>query len=325
MPYKRTDSKFWWISWTDAQGVRQRESAGTENKREAEAIERRRQLEAFEQKRFGVEPDRLFEDLMDIYVDRAGVKDEERVLYATAQLLKGFKGAVLNTLSRKDIAEYIATRKAQPGTIRRELGLFRAAINWAKHDLEWNIPNPVYLPPKPEPKLRWLTHAEYQSLLAAAGESRNPQLRRFIRLAVSTGMRKTELERLRIEQVDLNAKMIYFTPDQVKSGRFEGVPISGPAQEELTALIGDRKEGLVFDYRGGGSVRKAFESAVKRAGLKGVTIHTLRHTFASWLVQKGVPLKVVQELMRHRDITSTLIYAHVTADNARDGINMLDA
>jgi integrase len=75
---------------------------------------------------------------------------------------------------------------------------------------------------------------------------------------------------------------------------------------------------------GPNSVRAAFESACERAKLIDFHFHDLRHTFASWLVMRGRPLKEVQELLGHQTITMTMRYAHLSSDRLRDAVASLD-
>ena len=67
-----------------------------------------------------------------------------------------------------------------------------------------------------------------------------------------------------------------------------------------------------------------FLKAVKAAGLKDVTFHTLRHTTASHLVMSGAPLVTVQEIMRHKTITMTLRYAHLAPEHKQAAVDALE-
>ena len=76
----------------------------------------------------------------------------------------------------------------------------------------------------------------------------------------------------------------------------------------------------VFTYKGKPirqDIRKSWRRVVRKAGLQGVTLHTLRHTFASQLVMAGVPLRDVQELLGHQNFATTLRYAHLSPDHVK--------
>lgn len=318
MPFKRKDSPYFWISYSVA-GKRIRESSGTTVRKDALSIETKKRHEQHQYERFGKEPVRTFDEL---FVEYLIDHDLGRVEYAARVLFKHFTGKTLNDLTKSDIGDYIRSRKVKDGTIRRELEVFRAAINWAKDKKGWDIPNPVYLPPKPEARLRWLTKAEYLKLVECA----TGHVKQFIILGVNTGMRHGEILNLTWDRVDLNGGMIYFQPEDAKSGKFQSIPANNTVRTLLEAIGG--RTGHVITYRGAkiGSVKKGFKRAVERAGLdpKEITPHITRHTFASWLVQKSIPIKTVQELMRHADIQATLIYSHLSPDNARDGVKALE-
>lgn len=72
------------------------------------------------------------------------------------------------------------------------------------------------------------------------------------------------------------------------------------------------------------NLNRRFKNAAKRAGLEKISIHTLRHTFASHLVMAGVPLVTVSSLLGHSDIKTTMIYAHLSPDHLKDAVNKLN-
>ena len=81
----------------------------------------------------------------------------------------------------------------------------------------------------------------------------------------------------------------------------------------LNTKVGDRVK----------SVRKAFSTACRRAGIENFHIHDLRHTFASWLVMNGTPLFEVSKLLRHASIQMTERYAHLAPGHLHDAVNNL--
>jgi integrase len=113
-----------------------------------------------------------------------------------------------------------------------------------------------------------------------------------------------------------------------KSGKKREVPLSPELREALKGhrhLRGD----YVFcnpdgSYITKGETKWPLWRACRRAGLRRIGWHCLRHTFASHLVMKGVPLKAVQELMGHATIEMTMRYSHLSPDVKRDAVGVLD-
>ncbi|HIA00863.1 MAG TPA: site-specific integrase, partial [Myxococcales bacterium] len=153
--------------------------------------------------------------------------------------------------------------------------------------------------------------------------------------ALRTGLRRGELMALRWEDVDLKASKLFVrrnvwrgqitTP---KNGRMREVPLSPEAVRVLRGHRHMRSE-LVFCNEDGSMVgRKQMRNIVprvcRRAGLRRVQWHVLRHSFASQLVLAGVPLKAVQELLGHRDIKMTMRYAHMAPSALSDAVSKLD-
>lgn len=156
--------------------------------------------------------------------------------------------------------------------------------------------------------------------------------------ALRSGLRLGEILELKWEDLDLVTGRVRVrrsiwrgevtTP---KSGRPREVPLS---KETIAVLQSHRhlRGPYVFCYDNGDAlthdspqVKKLAERACKKAGLaKRLVFHDLRHTFASHLVMRGVPIKVVQELLGHADIQTTLRYAHLSPDMKNDAVNVLD-
>ena len=178
---------------------------------------------------------------------------------------------------------------------RRDLSLLRAAFNHYRRSTGIALQATVLLPPKEIPRDRWLTRSEAARLLWAA--HRFEHLRRFILLALATGSRAGVLFRLQWSQVDLENGLLYRRPRGAREGATKK---SRPARlgRKITGHLRrwrkrDRSEWII-NYDGQPITRfsKSWPAALERAGLarSGVTIHSLRHTRATWTVQAGVQI-----------------------------------
>lgn len=178
----------------------------------------------------------------------------------------------------------------------------------------------------------FLTFDEAMRLVDAADGLWKPAILTGLR----TGIRQGELRRLAWDNVDLVAgrlvvreaawKQEVGTP---KSGRSREIPLS---PEAIVALKGHRhlRGPLVFcDDAGGmltvGEMKWPLWRACRRAGLRQIGWHVLRHTFASHLVMRGVPLRTVQELLGHSDIRTTMRYAHLAPEVKDEAVRLLDS
>jgi len=157
----------------------------------------------------------------------------------------------------------------------------------------------------------------------------------MILVAMRTGMRMGELLGLRWVDVDLSAGRIYVRQSYVKghcglpkSGKPREIPLGDDVIEALGAHRHERGPLVFCDAAGNvltaGLLGWPLKRAVKRAGLRAIGWHVLRHTFASHLAMRGVPLKVIQELLGHASIVTTMIYAHLAPHVARDAVRVLD-
>ena len=223
-------------------------------------------------------------------------------------------------------------RPVAPASVNRDLSILRGLLRLAAE--EWGVLAKVpriRLEREPEGRLRFLAEDEATRLLAAcrnrsAKGGHNPHLAAIVTIALHTGMRKGEIMGLEWERVDSARGVILL--ERTKSGKRREVPMNRAVYEALTSL--SRPEdgaGPVFRTAGGGawgSIRTAFERACRTAKLVDFHFHDLRHTFASWLVMRGRPLKEVQELLGHKTITMTMRYAHLSPDRLREAVAALD-
>lgn len=184
----------------------------------------------------------------------------------------------------------------------------------------------------PEGEFDFFTFEEAARLIAAAPE----EWRAMITVALRTGLRLGELMALRWQDVDLTAGKLTVRQNVVrgiigtpKSGKAREVPLS---DEALTTLKRHRhlRGPLVFCDLSGRmlrvpTTRYGMERACRIAGLRQAGWHMLRHTFASHLAMRGVPVKVIQELLGHATIQMTMRYAHLSPDVSRDAVKLLDA
>lgn len=340
MPYKRSDSPIWWASYNDTSGRRVRRSTGTEDRKEAVALEAKWKLEAHRQKQWGEQPSRTFGELILAYLDGPSQqkRSRERDEFSAKRLFPFFQGRELGSLTASDVRRYIAQRQADgvaPATINKEIGLFRTALNWASKELEWDVPNPFKgrKLKEPEGRIRWITREEAEKLIDVAKTGQKSQhLVDFIRIGLNTGMRRGEILGLEWTRVDLGSNLVYLGSMHQKNGKIGSVPLNRESREALLSrarfnAIHCPDSRWVFAHEDGtrlGSIRKSFDGACQRAGLKDFHPHDLRHTCAAWLVQAGVTIREVAELLRHSDIRVTMRYAHLSPENVRAAVKVLE-
>jgi len=171
---------------------------------------------------------------------------------------------------------------------------------------------------EPQGRLRWLTEDEIKKLLDACSKSRNRDLRAAVVVALNTGLRRSELLGLTWERVDLSRGVIRL--EVTKSGKRREVPLNAESYAALVSF-NQRESARVFKNQ---SLRKAYENAVSNAKLDDVNFHTLRHTFASWAVMRGVSLKELQELLGHSSLAMTMRYAHLAPERLRSAVTRLE-
>ena len=272
-------------------------------------------------------PEILFEDQAREYMElyskqnkKSWISDE----YSLDNLKEFFKGKCLSEISPDLIEKYRLKRKADgvsPATINRELAclntLFNKAVEWER--IETNPARKIKKLKEPGGKERILSPDEMRRLIDMA----NPAIRPVLVTALNTGMRRGEILSLRWKDIDLVRGYIFI--EDSKSGRSRKVPINGEVFEALGGLKQDGE--LVLSNAETGShikdVKTAFKGTCRRAKIKGLRFHDLRHTAASKMIEAGVDIVTVSKILGHASIQVTMRYAHPTPENMRLAVEKL--
>jgi integrase/recombinase XerD len=246
------------------------------------------------------------------------------------------KSVNLVKAGRADVMDYIAWRVeggAKPRSTARQLSSFRRFYRYLLREaLITDDPTANIAMPKIGRALpQSLTEEEVDSLLAApnVAEPLGHRDRAMLEVLYATGVRVSELINLQMSQINLNQGVLRIVG---KGDRERLIPLGDEAQDWVREFIaGPRIEILLerqTDYlfptrRGDRMTRQAFWHIIKRyarkAGVaKRLSPHTVRHAFATHLLNNGADLRVVQLLLGHSDVSTTQIYTHVARERMKD-------
>ena len=331
--YRR--GKIYWFS-IKHDGKRLQGSTRTDNRKLAEKLYARVLIDVLEGKRFQNEAKRhTYEEFRDKYMREYSRVNKSpnsylRDVCSFKKLGNYFTGLTLAEITPARISEYKSLRLSEgikTGTLAKELELLRHACGLAIREWEWMEHNP-FLKVKIEKSKtkieRWITIEEEKKLLSASSE----WLREIILFALNTGMRRNEVLTLQWSQVDIFRRTVTLLVTKNREKRT--IPLNQTVLGLLKAQGKIRHiSGFVFASEVGSQIHarnllRAFYLARKRAGLDDVRFHDLRHTFATRLVQAGVDLYKVKELLGHKTISMTMRYAHHYPESLRSSVDVLD-
>jgi integrase len=334
---KYPGSGIWWIRYTNAQGKRVTESIGRHS--DAVTIYQQRVTEKrsgilipIGKSARGVKFASLVEDALKF---SEGNHRDQRNFKQRIEVVKehfGLRGA--DSITPKEIGEWLSQMAEEHEWTSATYNRYKAAISLTYKKGMQNSrvsTNPArFVPQRKESggRIRFLTEEEETRLRAAIMNCR-PHCSYQLDVALHTGMRKGEQFSVTWNQVDLKGGNIHL--DKTKNGSDRYVQLNETALAALTLLKEDHKarklefDTLFYDRRDQPirDPREWFAAACEEAKIKGVTWHTLRHTFASRLVMAGVDLKTVQELMGHKTIAMTARYAHLAPEHLKGAVNKL--
>lgn len=227
-------------------------------------------------------------------------------------------------------------KPAATATKAAHLSLMKSIMRAAEREWKWLDKAPLIKVPQPKNKrIRWLEPHEAVRLIDECPEP----LKSVVRFALATGLRRSNILDLEWQQIDMQRKVAWINPEESKSGRAIGVALNDTAAKVLREQIGKHQK-FVFVHthaanRSDGSItpeirkmrvdsNKAWKSALVRAGIENFRFHDLRHTWASWLVQAGVPLSILQEMGGWESIEMVRRYAHLAPNHLTEHAKQID-
>jgi site-specific recombinase XerD len=277
------------------------------------------------------------DEYKEIYMASRNFAERTRVEYFNdledlIQFLEKLGLKAVRDIELPHIERYLAEldhRGLAGSTRKRKVVSIRSFLSYLYHNqyMNTNLASRV-IPPFAEVKSpRYLTKSEYERLLEAA--SHNPRDYALIQLLLQTGIKLSELTRLTVNNVVLPSVMSpeaseigYLQILGTKSKKGRTVPLNAKACISLVSYFKGRKmvpNSALFTNRFGENLsprgaEKIVNKYMHRAGIRDASVQSLRHTFGIQHILSGAKLKVIQEVMGHRDSRTTSLYLSLVKD-----------
>jgi integrase len=280
---------------------------------------------------------------LDNYFPQAKANKSQRSYEREDSLFRLWISPVIGELPLKDIAPIHMERIKKnmvdagraPRSIRYALAVVRQVFNFARYNNLYMGDSPtanVKMPQKDNRRLRFLTRDEADRLLDGL-QSKSRQLYEIALVSLHCGARADEIFSLTWGDVDLERGTL--TLRDTKNTKTRVAFMTEEIKDLLTRKERGENDDLVFPGRGGvkiTAISNAFNRVVKELGLNdGVTdprqkvvFHTLRHTYASWMVENGVDLYHVKKLMGHSTLSMTERYSHLSNETLQSAVKLFE-
>ncbi|MEO5331222.1 MAG: tyrosine-type recombinase/integrase [Magnetococcus sp. YQC-5] len=319
---RRPGSDIWYIQLTNPQsGERFRRSAGTSDRKAAQELHDRIKADMWEQDKLKRKPDYFWDQAAEQWIKEKGQKASINDDIAKLRWLHPYlSGKKLQDITRQMIQELAAVKMKETtaSTANRHLALIRSIMLRAAGEWEWIDKAPkITLYREASRRIRWLTREEAARLISELPHYQAQPAR----LALATGLRQRNILLMEWSQIDMDNRTAWVHPDQAKAKKAIPVPLNDDAMAVLMEQIGVHPT-LVFVGAEGEMMRwinsVQWEKALARAGITDFKWHDFRHTWASWHVQDGTPLHVLQELAGWESPAMVRRYAHLAANHLRE-------
>lgn len=251
-------------------------------------------------------------------------------LYSLNEFLDGLKLSDLNDITRMHLNMYIKNlydKKYTPKSITREIASIKGFFNWLsinetiRHNPALAIEQPKL--PKRLPKV--LSIKEINEILSSSMTITDKAV---LELLYACGLRVSELTDIQLNNIDLNARFLRCTG---KGSKERIVPIGKKACNALKAYFKERdyitkklniKSKYCFLKENGKRLTRqdvyVFIHNLGKNVDKNISPHTIRHSFATHLLENGADLRVVQELLGHSDVSTTQLYTHISKKRLKE-------
>jgi integrase len=348
--YQRGSRGTWWVDFTVPGLPRFKRSTGTTDYAAAQEWAAKAHSDQWRHRRLGESPALTWDDAVLSWLGEhqhlRSIEEAKRNLrWLSARLagkpLGGITADMIRRLASERAAEVTnaaaitqakaaglpppAPRRVTGATVNRYMADLSRILAHA-HERGW-LPAMPAIPKASEPKKRvaWLTREQADALL----EELPDHLRAMAEFALATGLRESNVRLLEWSQVDLQRAVAWIHADQAKAGKDISVPLNPDAVAVLRRQRGlhtrwvfpvprwvkkataEEKPRQVWDSPTGKVSNHAWRKACVRAGVPWLRFHDLRHTWASWHVQAGTPLPVLQELGGWASLSMVQRYAHL--------------
>ncbi|WP_292917354.1 tyrosine-type recombinase/integrase [Nitrosomonas sp.] len=314
------------MNFTTPSGERIRCSAAAEDKTQAQEFHDKLKAESWRVVKLGDKPKRTWDEaaykwLMETQDKKTHHDDVAKINW----LQQFFRGKYLDELTRDVIAGIgeLKRKETSPATANRLLALIRSILHRAALDWEWiDKPPVIKLYREAKRRVRYLSATQASILIQELPQ----HLADMVTFSLATGLRRSNVTKLEWSQVDMQRNVAWIHGDQAKAGKPIHVTLNATAMAVLTRQIGKHPKS-VFSYKGKPITQvntKAWYKALKRAGIEDFRWHDLRHTWASWLTQNGVPLNVIQEMGAWESAEMVRRYAHLAPEQFAQHARVLD-
>ena len=236
----------------------------------------------------------------------------------------------LSKVQRSHINNYIRglrERDFSPSSVNRKIASFRGFFKWLCAN-EYSNSNPTLTLEQPKMPQRLPKVVTIQEIESILNQNLNELQRVIVELLYGCGLRVSELANLKINDFDINGKYLQCTG---KGSKDRIVPLGSKAIDAIKNYLPQRDfyvnkyrlntKNLLINEKGKNVSRQEIYSFIREQGEKihkHISPHTLRHSFATHLLENGADLRVVQELLGHSDVSTTQLYTHISKKRLKE-------
>lgn len=348
--FRRADSPYWQMEYSNARGERIRESTKVKCTGKGEALKRSKDLairictekhtEALRQKHLKEKPTRYWEEAVLRYLETHQLAVKTRSNYIsifswldtylrgrplhliTKELIEDIARAKENEVRQKKVGQGLEDIEASPATINKVINVIRVILVKAEKEWNWIDKAPFVKNRKDRAaRMRWESADTIASILARVPDHQ----RKPIIFALCTGLRKSNVALHEKVWINRSLRITVIPGKFYKNGKDHIVPLNSIAMQIVNEEW-DKHEKYLFTYDSK-PIRelntRAWRTALKEEGVKDFHWHDLRHTWASWMAQNGEQLLTIMQFGGWSDTRMVKRYAHLSPDYLADAASRL--